>query len=112
MSASSRKAAFELIDDQIQDIRKILFCLERMQPWMLVKFNNITSYLDSTITTRTYMLIDRLMEHITLVIEQPLFPKDGTDDFGKLWPSLGILPDGYRLRLRLQGAERDAHSTL
>jgi hypothetical protein len=103
MSASSRKAAFELIDDQIQDIRKIVFCLERIQPWML---NKITSYLDSTITTRTCILIDRLMEHITLVLEQPLLPKDGTDDFGKLWPSLGILLDEestFDLKLAEQG---------
>jgi hypothetical protein len=92
MSASSRKAAFELIDDQIQDIRKIVFCLERMQPWMLEKFNKITSHFDSTIITRMCILIDRLMEHITLVLEQLLFPKEDTDSFGKLWPRLGILP--------------------
>jgi hypothetical protein len=92
MSALSPKAAFELIDDQIQDIRGIVFCLERMQPWMLEKFNNTTSYLDSTITTRMCILIDRLMEHTTLVLGQPLFSKVG-NDVGKLWPSLGILPD-------------------
>jgi hypothetical protein len=61
MSASSPKAAFGIIDDQIQEIRHIVFCLERTQPWISSEPNDRKLCPDPSSFMRTLALIDTVV---------------------------------------------------
>jgi hypothetical protein len=93
MSASSPKAAFGIIDDQIREIRHIVFCLERTQPWISSEPNDRKLCPDPSSLMRTLALIDKIVKHVMLCFELPLFAGDKTDNPGIFWRNLGISPD-------------------